>query len=125
MNVKGYIKEHKRTIKKVVIVGVPTVAGIVIGCRTGFIPYKQIAGAAVRAGRRIPLNKIPVRQISAKAKDGIVMLAETEAVAKAGQTLKKELKREIKGETRRIVRKKLKEGQKARAEKREPNKQAA
>lgn len=112
-NIREYIKDHKGTIKKVVIVGVPTAAGIAIGCRAGFIPYRQIAGAAVKAGRSIPLNKIPVRQIGTKAKDGIVMLAGSEVAARAGQALKTELKRELKGEAGRFVRKKIKEGRTA------------
>lgn len=123
MNVKKYIKDHKRTIKKVIIVGVPTAAGIAIGCRAGFIPYKQVAGAAVKAGRKIPLNKIPVRQIGMKAKDGIVTLAGTDAVAKAGQTLKHEIKREVQGEARRIIRRKIKDVQKVRTEKRQSSSQ--
>lgn len=109
MNVKKYIKDHKGTIKKAVIVGVPIAAGVAIGCRAGFIPYKQIAGTAVKVGRKIPVNKIPIRQIGTKAKDGIVMLAGSEAAAKAGQALKYELKREIKGGARRFVKRKIRE----------------
>ena len=120
MNVKEYIKDHKSTIKKAVIIGVPTAAGIAIGCGTGVIPYKQIGGVAIKAGR-----KIPVRMIGSKAKDGVLMVAGTEAATKAGQLLKKELKRELKGNARRIVRKKIKESRIANTPKRNTGKQGS
>ena len=109
MRMKRYISNHKVTIKKAAIVGVPTAAGIVIGGRAGLIPYKQIAGVTVEAGRKIPLSKIPVKQIGMKAKDGVEMLAGNETVAKVGQELQQELKQELEDEAKRLIRKKIRE----------------
>ena len=109
MKVRNYIREHRSTIKKVVVIGVPTTAGVVLGCRFGVIPYRRIAGTAVRVGK-----KVPVRAIGTKAKDGAVLLLDSKIAHDVG----KGIKREFKKDTRRFVGRKLRENRNRKVKKR-------
>ena len=114
MNPKDYIKAHRGGIRKVIVIGVPAAAGVALGCRFGVIPYKQIAGTAVRIGR-----KVPVKAIGRAAKDGAVLLLDS----KIAEDIYRGVRKELKGDTGQVIARKILEVKRLKGGKEDEQKQ--